>query len=517
MPRDTFLSLPAEVLLEICRHLVISMQNQRYRFRPDGSGCDGGVETQTETSNALECRAALARLMRTCKVMHSVAGCVLYSGYYNIRHPSEAVAFLQTLDPRSTATTINGGGVRLDDDDDEVSAIGKQDFRLELVRHLDVHNNVFSNSALDIDWSEEQLKSLEADWIVEAAHRLGIPFPKDWNQCRLECGPSDHVSEYMSQLLLRSLPNLASLHVSLTRPWKFDLLRTWINNNDTANVGFLPNLRHLKIRLQSIEARSSQSHKIIIDSAPLLATLEIYDTSSFRIPKGSRLEHLRSITFANCSTDRCSMENTLMATPNITRFEYHATASSTAAASPKNPPLTPQMLRHLLSNEFDLTDPPLRDDQGEVIHVELPDLHLQLKTLVVDFPIGERMGYWTNEETINNLRDFEELRHLSINVGSITHQSQSGGEITVNNLDELIPENLECLRITRVGDCLDELTRVSLPDLACELKEGRFKSLNRVELADCPVTEYQRMTIQHNLQEMFGWQEDSRIRVSGCE
>ncbi|EXF76109.1 hypothetical protein CFIO01_07974 [Colletotrichum fioriniae PJ7] len=80
MPLIRLLNLPPEVLLEICRHVAAPMQNAFWRhlhwhFFP------GGAMQRTNLADVLTCGAPLARLMRTCRVMHSIAGYELYSCY----------------------------------------------------------------------------------------------------------------------------------------------------------------------------------------------------------------------------------------------------------------------------------------------------------------------------------------------------------------------------------------------------------------------------------------------------
>ncbi|KAK1634627.1 hypothetical protein BDP81DRAFT_323700 [Colletotrichum phormii] len=505
MSESRFLSLPPEVLLEICRHLAAPMQKASSshwcRFRVnDSSG------TKTRDPDVLACGVALARLIRTCKAMHSVAGCMLYPGYYNIRHPSEAFTFFPSFPPRITSRsrrTFDNGALNRGS---EMEIPSRPQYR-ELVGHVQIHND----STLDMDCSEEQMSSLDADWLTNAADRLGISFPNDWNKCRLECGPQDHVAKYIAQLLLRYLPNLLSLKVTLTRPWKFTLLKNWIQTNEIAHNAFLWTLKNLTIHLRSIEARSSPSHRIILNSASYLTTLHVHDTCSFRIPKGIRLEHLRSLTFASCSMDRSSMKNALQATPKLISFEYHA-RPSTAQNTHKRPLLTPRMLCQLLSNDFDRTEPPLRNGRGEVVSAVLPEFHRQLRMLVIDFPVGEdESTWWKREETIANMRDFRLLKHLSIDAGSITCRSQGGG-IIVNDLNELIPEKLEGLAITRVGECFDYLVQTSLPELSRELRNGRSSSLHRVGILHCAIDEFTRYNALHSLRRLFVW----RIRIGVC-
>ncbi|KAL2881651.1 hypothetical protein SGCOL_002797 [Colletotrichum sp. CLE4] len=183
--------------------------------------------------------------------------------------------------------------------------------------------------------------------------------------------------------------------------------------------------------------------------------------------------------------DRSSLKHTLEATPKLVSFEYH-TRPSTA------PLLTPPMLCQLLSNDFDRTEPPLRNGRGEAVSAVPPESHRQLRMLVIDFPVGEdESTWWKREETITNMRNLRLLKHLSIDADSIISRFQ-GGEITVNDLDELILEKLEGLTITRVGDRFDYLMQTSLPELARELRNGRSCSLHRVGILHCAIDEFTR-------------------------
>ncbi|KAK1660051.1 hypothetical protein BDP55DRAFT_772147 [Colletotrichum godetiae] len=212
--------------------------------------------------------------------------------------------------------------------------------------------------------------------------------------------------------------------------------------------------------------------KLKASHASYLTTIHVHDTCSLRIPKGIRLEHLRSLTFASCSMDRSSLKHTLQATPKLVSFEYH-TRPSTA-------------------NDFDRTEPPLRNGRGEAVSAVPPESHRQLRMLVIDFPVGEdESTWWKREETITNMRNLRLLKHLSIDADSIISRFQ-GGEITVNDLDELILEKLEGLTITRVGDSFDYLMQTSLPELARELRNGRSCSLHRVGILHCAIDEFTR-------------------------
>ncbi|OHW91163.1 hypothetical protein CSPAE12_10154 [Colletotrichum incanum] len=258
-------------------------------------------------------------------------------------------------------------------------------------------------------------------------------------------------------------------------------------------------------------ARSFNCLKLIINNAPYLSTLEIHDTVSYRTPQYSRLEALRTLKFVNSSMDRGTMKVTLQAVPNITHFEYRHSVQSLIVD--RQLTLTPQMLCHLLSNEYELTLSPPLNDRGKLAKVTLPDLHRQLRTLIIDFPVYEGMTPWKNEEIIHNLRHFTRLRNLSINTNSILCKPQEKQNMTINSLENLIPDTLETLEITRVGGCLQKLIKTSLPDLAKVLKEGRFERLGRVDLTGCPGSKDAMIELQSLLQNMFGRHQKFTIRV----
>ncbi|WYZ39943.1 hypothetical protein EsH8_IV_000284 [Colletotrichum jinshuiense] len=432
--------------------------------------------------------------------MHDVAGCMLYFGYFHIRHTSEALKFLKALDPNTSSPN------QLHDASD--------DTRLQLVRHADLHTNLHRNSAVGYEWSKDQESMTCEPWINKISGDLDIDFPPGWNQCRLENGQWDHIVEHINQLYMRYLPNLVTLDVTFAFKWSFKLLETWARRQKHGYASLLPNLRHLKIQLLSVEARSFDCHRILLGGVPNLATLEVHSSYSYIIPKGCRLENLRSIKFINCSMDRKSMKNVLLATPNITHFEYLSTVPGRTTS--KKPLLTPQILCHILSNEFELAYTP-GDKANRPAQVQLPDLHRQLRTLVIDFSPIDSDEHLRNDETIDTLQNFVKLLRLSIDSNSFTCRSQSNDCLVVNNLDELIPENLETLEITRVRDCFKELTQVALADFAFKLKDGRFKELKRIELTDCLLEHNKWGNALQALKNLFGWQGAPSLCVSGCD
>ncbi|KXH64218.1 hypothetical protein CSAL01_12682 [Colletotrichum salicis] len=337
-----------------------------------------------------------------------------------------------------------------------------------------------------MDWSEEQMSSFDAEWLTNAADRLGISFPNEWNKCRLECGPQeDHVAEYIAQLLLllllRYLPQSAQpqshSHPSMEVHPPQELDTNQRNRTHSFSCGGSKTSPSISALSRPGARQATESYSTALPTSPR-------STSTIRAPfeshRVSASSTLRSLTFTTCSTDRSSIKNTLQATPKIISFEYHArpsTAQNTRKTRTRDGLLTPRMLCQLLSNNLDRTEPPLRNGRGERVSAVLPEFHRQLRMLVIDFPVGEDESiWWKREATITNMRGFRLLKHLSIDAGSITCRSQGGG-ITVNDLDELIPEKLESLVITRVGECFDHLMQTSLPELARELRNGRSSSL----------------------------------------
>ncbi|KAK1598895.1 uncharacterized protein LY79DRAFT_665480 [Colletotrichum navitas] len=491
--------LPAEILVEVCRHLVRPMQS-----KPHGHG----PRMRPSTDDALACRAALARLMRTCRNLHDVAGCVLYSGYYQLWHPSDAYRFLKSLDPHTNEPYYENPYAR---------HLSPDDTRRQLVRHVDVHGNVDRRTLSGAPWTDEQAASAHRTWIEEMAAAIAMPLPEGWDKPRLEGEkePRDHAAEHINQLLLRYLSDLTSLKMTLVFNWTFDVLEKWMaEQKKDEHAGPFRNLRRLKLHLRSLQARSFNCLKLVMGNAPYLATLEIYDTASYRPPRHCRLEALRDLKFVKSSMDRGAMKLTLQAAPNITHFEYHHSAKGVIAD--RQPPLTPQMLCHLLSNEYELTLPPPLDAKGRLVKAALPDLHRQLRTLIVDFPVREGTEPWGDGEAIRSLQHFAKLRRLSIDVDSIACEAHGKQTRTIDTaLETLIPETLEHLEITRVGGSLRELSRTCLPSLAGAVRRGRFDRLERVSLTGCSGSKDAMLETRLLLQDMFGRQQKPGISVTG--
>ncbi|KAK2035082.1 hypothetical protein LX32DRAFT_550801 [Colletotrichum zoysiae] len=530
--------LPAEILVEVCRHLARPMQSSS---RPHGHG----PSMRPSTKDALACRAALARLMRTCRGLHDVAGCVLYSGYHQLWHPCDAYRFLRSLDPHGNEPYYRGG-------EPYARHLSPDDTRRQLVRHVDLHGNVDRRTLSGAPWTEEQAASARRAWIEDMAAAVGMPFPEGWDGPRLEGekDPRDHAAEHVNQLLLRYLSGLTSLKVTLVFNWKFEVLEKWIaeqkqqqqqqqqQQRDDCGGGThaspFRNLRHLKVHLRSLQARSFNCLRLITANAPYLSTLEIYDTASYRPPQHCRLEALRDLRFVRCSMDRGAMKLTLQAAPNITHFEYRHSdkygggggggpiASGKQQQQQQQPPLTPQMLCHLLSNEYELTLPPPLNARGQLVKAALPNLHRQLRTLILDFPLHESTPPWGGDgETIRGLQHFTKLRRLSINADSIFARGEQPRAIDgggSSSLEALIPQTLEHLEVTRLGSgsssSLQELlARTCLPGLAGAVRQGRFDRLERVSVTGCSGSKDAMLGIQLLLQDMFGRQQKPRIWV----
>ncbi|KAK1705020.1 uncharacterized protein BDZ83DRAFT_658180 [Colletotrichum acutatum] len=83
MPISRLPNLPPEVLLEICRHLAAPMQDafSEHLYWYYFSIYSSGVIQRPKLAEVLTCSAPLARLMRTCRAMRSMAGHELYSCY----------------------------------------------------------------------------------------------------------------------------------------------------------------------------------------------------------------------------------------------------------------------------------------------------------------------------------------------------------------------------------------------------------------------------------------------------
>ncbi|KAF4774634.1 hypothetical protein HER10_EVM0001807 [Colletotrichum scovillei] len=86
MPIPRLLYLPPEVLLEMCEHLAAPMQDacSRHLYWSLFPGHSSIAFRRTKLANVLACGVPLARLMRTCRAMHSMAGHEIYSCYYDI-------------------------------------------------------------------------------------------------------------------------------------------------------------------------------------------------------------------------------------------------------------------------------------------------------------------------------------------------------------------------------------------------------------------------------------------------
>ncbi|KAF6809036.1 hypothetical protein CMUS01_13771 [Colletotrichum musicola] len=393
--------------------------------------------------------------MRTCRKLHDVAGCLLYSGHYRVGHPSESFVFLRNIDDRARP----------------------QESRAELVRHADLHTNLYRNSPAEIEWSSKQESLTDVAWISEMAAGLGICLPADWKNKRGETDDErwDCLVELANQLLAgQQRRGIADL---------------------------LPNLRRLRIRHRSAEAAGFNCHKLILDSAPNLSTLEVHDTLSYRVPAGCKLASLRTLKFVDCPTDCDSMKDVLLAAPHVTHLEYRQTPSGDLTQ--KDPLLAPQMLCDLLRNDYARANPVPADPKTK--KPELPSLHRQLRTLVLDFHSDDRLYEWETREVVANLRDFSELRRLRIDTHSFSSRSNGGNNLLINNLSTLIPEGLEALEVTSVGRfCLEELTRTGLAAIGALQRKGRFPKLARIELADCELgDQYARQTFANNIMGVF--------------
>ncbi|KAK2736923.1 hypothetical protein CKAH01_07610 [Colletotrichum kahawae] len=431
-----FTECPPEVIVEICRQLVLPLQTEQH-------ACD--LSADVSMDNSLSCRIALARLMRTCRKLHDAAGC---------------------------------------------------SSRPELVRHADLHHNLYESSSDDINWSKEQEDMTEGPWINRLAGVLGMRFPDGWNMCRVGM-QFDHVLEHIGQVFLAYLPTLKSLDVKLCYNWKFDLLQQWTEGRPS---DLLPNLRHLKIQMRSAKARKCKAHQIILGGAPFLATLEIYNSLSYTIPSGFQLVNLQNLKLINCLMDLRSMTEVLTATPNITYFEYRGLPPGTETS--KKPLLGPQMLCNLLRNEYDLA----ASQASGTTKLDLPNLHRQLRTLKIDLHSTRFPFAWDDSETITSLRDFSKLRNLSIDTHSFTSRTGNRSHLIMNNIGKMIPPCLETLEISHIGEfLLEELVQVGLREIVDLGREGQLRKLRRVSLTDCIVHRH-RPTQQkalHDLQEMF--------------
>ncbi|KAI8166235.1 hypothetical protein K4K49_013202 [Colletotrichum sp. SAR 10_70] len=160
------------------------------------------------------------------------------------------------------------------------------------------------------------------------------------------------------------------------------------------------------------------------------------------------------------------------------------------------------MLCNLLRNEYDLAASQASDTAKE----ELPDLHRQLRTLKIDLHSTEFLFDWGDSETITSLQDFSKLQNLSIDTHSFTSRTGNQNHLMMNNIGKMIPQCLEILEISRVGEfLLEELVQIGLREIADSVRQGQFRQLRRIDLTDCVVHGH-RPTQQkalHDLREMF--------------
>ncbi|TDZ39520.1 hypothetical protein CTRI78_v010556 [Colletotrichum trifolii] len=469
----------AEILLEICRHLLLPMQNEQHRY--------SHARPHPATSNALACRTALARLMRSCRKMHDVAGCTLYSGYFHIWHPSEALAFLKALD---------------DDDEDSANGPGPGGgSRSALVRHADLHNNLLGVGDGGVRWNVEQDELTEEPWLNRVAGNLGVYFPDGWNMCRanVDGGQWDHVLEHVNQLFLRYLPGMTSLDVDMAYNWKFELLRAWSEKQQQSGGLFgmmMPKLRHLRLFIHPGASKRSDSHRILLEAAPNLTTLEVHDSLSYSMPQLSTLPNLRTLKFVRCSTDRDSMAKVLLLTPHLTRFEYSTRPDG--KRTPKRPLLSPLDLCNLLGDRHDLVE--------------------QLRTLRLDFHNARAPYEWPATQTVADLRSFTALRHLSLDTHAFAAVSRGRDHLDVADVAGMIPEGLETLEIAEVDDgrCLRQLTRLGLVNLATLRRVGRFRKLWRVALAGCRFeSDMHEAGVANEMRALFSWPGAPMVCVNG--
>ncbi|TEA10755.1 hypothetical protein C8034_v008808 [Colletotrichum sidae] len=471
----------AEILLEICRHLLLPMQNEQYRY--------SHARPHPATSNALACRTALARLMRTCRKMHDVAGCTLYSGYFHIWHPSEALAFLKALD----------------DDEDSANGPGPGGSRSALVRHADLHNNnLLGVGDGGVRWNVEQDELTEEPWLNRVAGNLGVYFPDGWNMCRanVDGGQWDHVLEHVNQLFLRYLPGMTSLDVDMAYNWKFELLRAWSEKQQSGLFGMMPKLRHLRLFIHPGASKRTDSHRILLEAAPNLTTLEVHDSLSYSMPQLSTLPNLRTLKFVRCSTDppvrTAKGRRNARSSPPWTS----ATSSGTATTSSSN-----RRRRRR------------RPPRGPGAAVGLPNLAAQLRTLRLDFHNARAPYEWPATQTVADLRSFTALRHLSLDTHAFAAVSRGRDHhLDVADVAGMIPEGLETLEIDKVDDgrCLRQLTRLGLVNLATLRRVGRFRRLWRVALAGCRFeSEMHEAGVANEMRALFGWPGAPMVCVNG--
>ncbi|OLN85673.1 hypothetical protein CCHL11_08286 [Colletotrichum chlorophyti] len=377
--------------------------------------------------------------MRTHRKLHDVAACVLYSGYYYLGHPSQALDFLKALDPKFEQTSPDPKYTTSRRAQKVVA--NPEHARWHLVRHADLTTNRMrsddTSGWVDIPWNPDAWNVSAAEqWIIDLSKSLGIEFCKSWCMPKVSEGRGswDHAMELINQLFIREPPPPEAT---------------------------TPNLR----------------------------SLEVHKTNCYEIPKGLRLENLRSLKFVACDGTVRSMKRVLKATAYITHFEYSFRRSD---AGGDGPMLTPQSLCELLSNQYDLADPPygisIRGSLGR--RHRLPDFHKQLRSLKIDFyRVGEPWK-WAGKETISDIQHFSNLRYLSIDTHSFAFIHHSGAKRMVNPLADLIPDGLEVLVVTRVHDLLYTLISTVLPVIRKAQHDGEgsgdrgFRWLRRIEFQD---------------------------------
>ncbi|KAI8268533.1 hypothetical protein K4K58_004983 [Colletotrichum sp. SAR11_239] len=160
------------------------------------------------------------------------------------------------------------------------------------------------------------------------------------------------------------------------------------------------------------------------------------------------------------------------------------------------------MLCNLLRNEYDAA----ASQPSGTTKLDLPNLHRQLRTLKMDFHSTQYPFDWDDSETVMSLREFAKLRDLSIDTHSFTSRTNNQNHLMMNNIGSMIPQCLETLEISRVGDfLLEELVQVDLREIADSVRQGQTRQLRRINLTDCLVHDH-RPTQQkalHDLREMF--------------
>ncbi|KAJ0331015.1 hypothetical protein COL922a_012081 [Colletotrichum nupharicola] len=120
------------------------------------------------------------------------------------------------------------------------------------------------------------------------------------------------------------------------------------------------------------------------------------------------------------------------------------------------------MLCNLLRNKYDLA----ASQPSGTTKLDLPNLHRQLRTLKMDLHSTQFPFDWDDSETVISLREFSRLRDLSIDTHSFTSRTDNQNHLMMNNIGSMIPECLETLEISRVGEfLLEELVQKALHDL----------------------------------------------------